>query len=72
MILVNQTYPLQNSGINELVPASMDYPDIFLRRDATSVLQTVLEKIAAKKQIVPVSGYRSEEEQTKIYNDSLK
>ncbi len=72
LILVNATYPLQGGGRNRLVSASTDYPDILLRRDAASVLQIILEKISAEKQIVPVSGYRSAEEQTRIFNDSLK
>ena len=47
-------------------------PDILLCRDAASALQMVLEKISAARDIVPVSGYRSQWEQTQIYNDSLK
>lgn len=72
MILVNPTYPLQRGGINRLVPVNEDSPDILLRRDAASVLQTILEKVSAERKIVPVSGYRSQEEQRQIFNDSLK
>ncbi len=71
LILVNPEYPLQSSGQKELVPASPDYPDILLRRDAADVLQIILKKLSAEKQIIPVSGYRSGEEQTKLYHDSL-
>lgn len=72
LILINPTYPLQRSEINGLVPANEDSPDILLHRDAASVLQTILEKVSAERKIVPVSGYRSQEEQRQIFNDSLK
>ena len=72
LILVNAAYSLQSTRENELVSANTDYPDILLCRDAASALQMVLEKISAARDIVPVSGYRSQWEQTQIYNDSLK
>ena len=72
LILVNAAYSLQSTRENELVSANTDYPDILLCRDAASALQMVLEKISAARDIVPVSGYRSQWEQTQIHNDSLK
>lgn len=72
LILVNSSYPLQRREINKLVPVSTDYPNILMCRNTASVLQVILEDISAEQQIVPISGYRSEEEQTEIYNRSLK
>ena len=43
-----------------------------MKRDVANVLQLIFEKISAGNSIVPVSGYRSLEEQTAIYDGSLK
>lgn len=72
LILVNAEYPLRGESAEELVPVREDCPDILLRRDAAAALTAALERISAENNIVPVSGYRSAEEQTKIYNDSLR
>ena len=72
LLLVNAKYPLRQEHIAGLVPAEAQFPEILLKHDAASALQLVLEKISAGDSIVPVSGYRSGEEQTSIYNDSLR
>lgn len=72
LILVNAAHLLQNSEMGKLVPACANYPDILLRHIAASALQDALKAISARGKIVPVSGYRGAEEQTKIYNDSLR
>nr|WP_288974537.1 D-alanyl-D-alanine carboxypeptidase family protein [uncultured Blautia sp.] len=43
-----------------------------MKRHAVNVLLMILQKISAGNAIVPVSGYRSAQEQTAIYDDSLK
>ena len=48
------------------------FPNILMKRDVANVLQLIFEKISAGNSIVPVSGYRSLEEQTAIYDGSLK
>ena len=55
-----------------LTAANPAYPEILLCRKITAALWTALEKISAEGKIVPVSGYRSKEEQTQIYSDSRK
>lgn len=72
LLLVNAQYPLHSSSEKNLVPADFGYPSILMKRDAANVLQLVLGKISAGREIVPVSGYRSSAEQTDIYNTSLK
>lgn len=72
LLLVNANYPLKTEDVRNLIPVEKRFPDIFLKRDAVNVLQLILKKISAGNSIVPVSGYRSVEEQTDIYNDSLR
>lgn len=72
LILVNKKYPLQKAYQSELIPMDKDYPGILLRRNAANALWKLLDKISAGKRIVPISGYRSAEEQTEIYENSMK
>lgn len=72
LLLVNAHYPFRSNDVENLVPADARFPDILMERDAANVLQLIFEKISAGNAIVPVSGYRSAEEQTAIYDNSLK
>lgn len=72
LLLVNADYPFKCNRIESLAPADERFPDILIKRDAANVLQLILGKISAGSAIVPVSGYRSQEEQTAIYAGSLK
>ncbi len=75
LLLVNARYPLKNTVKERkkgLVPACVNFPAILLKRDAANILQMVLEKIATRSLIVPVSGYRTQKEQEDIYNTSLR
>lgn len=70
LTLINPKYPLKNEP-DELEKVSAVFPDILLTPEANRALRSVLEKIGAGNGIVPVSGYRSFEEQAEIYNSSL-
>lgn len=72
LLLVNARHPLRCRLSKRLVPADIRFPHILIQQDASNVLQLILEKIAAGNFIVPVSGYRSSQEQRSIYEDSLK
>lgn len=72
LLLVNEQYPLRERKVEGLIPADGRFPDILLKGDAANILQYILAKISAGNAIVPVSGYRSVEEQTAIFQDSLK
>ncbi len=71
LVLINAYYPLKHDDPSGLTPVDIRFPNIYIKREAANVLQLVLEKIRAVGSIVPVSGYRSLEEQTDIYNTSL-
>ena len=70
LLLVNKNYPLRDNNVKGLVPADVRFPNILMKRDVANVLQLIFEKISAGNSIVPVSGYRSLEEQTAIYDGS--
>lgn len=72
MVLVNAQYPLRQDHIAGLVPADAQFPEIQLKHEAADALQLALEKISAGNSIVPVSGYRSGEEQTNLYQESIR
>lgn len=71
LLLVNADYPYKAKDTEGQIPVDSRFPNIMLKKNAANILQFILEKIGAEASIVPVSGYRSEEEQTDIYNDSL-
>lgn len=72
LILINRDYKLkQNKKIN-LVEFSNDFNDIFLEEETMKMLHFVLDKINASSSIVPVSGYRTQEEQKRIFDSSMK
>ncbi len=72
LILVNAGHPLREVDARGLVSVDMRFPDILINRSVANVLQLILWKISAGSSIVPVSGYRSAEEQAAIYADSLR
>ena len=72
LVLVNAKYPLVSERNIELIPANEKCSNILMERGAATVLSHILHDINYKNEIVPVSGYRSKEEQEQIYADSLK
>lgn len=71
LILVNERYGLQNEPEDFLVPACDRVPEVLLQRCAAALLNELMQEIHGWDSIVPVSGYRSLEEQQQIWNDSL-
>ena len=72
LLLVNAKYPYRNDNTGGQIAVDPRFPDILLKRDAANVLQLILENISAGSAIVPVSGYRSLQEQQAIYRNSLQ
>ena len=72
LILVNAQYPLKAGEAKDLALVDAAFPEIPIRREAAEAVQQVLKAITAGDSIVPVSGYRSQAEQMKIYEDSLQ
>lgn len=72
LILVNERYSFKNLTKENLVPADSRTPSILIKKDASNILELILEKIGARGKIIPVSGYRTFDEQNDIFEDSLK
>ncbi|WP_113674972.1 D-alanyl-D-alanine carboxypeptidase family protein [Vallitalea guaymasensis] len=75
LILVNKLYPLKNSREENklsLVPLNHKYKDTLLEMKTANMLEHLVNELKCDEDIVPVSGYRSYEEQKNIYVDSLK
>lgn len=71
LILVNREYPLKETRLEHLM-TNLEQSDIRLQRQASVLLENLMREIHGWKEIVPVSGWRSLEEQQKIWNDTLK
>lgn len=71
LTLINSYHPMRSEP-SELIRFSEKFPQITLNPTANGALKAALKEIGAGEKIVPVSGYRSFEEQADIYNSSLK
>lgn len=72
LILVNLNHPIKSSMKIPLMPVDAEYKDICMETKASTLLSRLLDTIGSKGKIIPVSGYRSKEEQEQIYEESLK
>jgi len=73
LVLVNRHHPLRRvMDPDRLVPVDEKHEAILLHRDAKTMLSRLLSLLGANESIVPVSGYRSLQEQDAIFRDSLK
>lgn len=72
LILVNRNYPLFKGVCEKSLASACDtHNDVLLEKRAATVLQKLLEEMNCREEIVPVSGFRSEYEQSHIYQTSL-
>ena len=72
LILVNRQHALPEGAAAELVPVHGDYPDILLDAEAARQLDRLMDELDGWSAILPVSGWRSMEEQAALYFDSLR
>lgn len=73
LILINKRHPLVEDNHDlSIIPASTEEPEIYLEVTAAAVLSHLLKVLHCQKDILPVSGYRSMEEQQRIYAVSLE
>lgn len=54
-----------------LEPFSREYKDILFSKKANQILKNILKDIKATDKIVPVSGFRTKEDQESIYYNSI-
>ena len=70
LVLVNADYPLKRRE-EKKAAVREDSPEISMCETAALRLRGLLERIGAGDEIVPVSGWRTREEQEEIYAQSL-
>lgn len=71
VILVNRSYPLREQKPPALCPADERYPDILLARHAARLLGECIAACRGAREIVPVSGWRSQAEQQRIWDGAM-
>ncbi len=73
LTLVNIEHPiLHQAERKDLVSVSEDRPGILLERTAAEALRELIRDIGGRERIVPVSGWRSREEQEKIWAETVE
>jgi len=72
LILVNLSHGYPADMEQDLIPVHKDYPCILLEREAARALTRLMAELDGWKHIVPVSGWRSWEEQQAIYEESFR
>ena len=72
LILVNPSHPIKHDiRTNELMPLKPYAGHVLMEHRAAKMLLQVMAFLGCRDGIVPVSGYRTMQEQQKIYADSM-
>ena len=71
LVLVNSSHPLISHTSENLSPVDSLHPHILLDSRASNLLSACIQKSGGHGSIVPVSGYRSQEKQQQIWDDTL-
>lgn len=71
LLLVNAAHAIQTSAAPDLVCVDPRWPEIQLERRAAGLLNACIRAVGGEHTIVPVSGWRSREEQQAIWDDTL-
>ena len=60
LVLVNRAHPLHEKERSALTSADPHHPDILLESRARQLLSACIQKAGGQREIVPVSGWRSQ------------
>ena len=71
LILINSRHPLRGGGEEDLSGLCCVGGSVRLKAQCAAALGAALAAVSAQGQIVPVSGWRSEAEQRRIYSECL-
>ena len=71
LLLVNAAHAIQTSAAPDLVCVDPRWPEIQLERRAAGLLNACIRAVGGEHTIIPVSGWRSREEQKAIWDDTL-
>lgn len=72
LVLVNRENVLKDAAKTDLAPLDGRYPEVLLDRQAARMLTACIAEVRGAGEIVPVSGWRSREEQQRIWDDTLE
>lgn len=72
LLLVDADHPIPEDGNPELTAADENWPRVLLERQAARLLTACIQAVGGREQIVPVSGWRSREEQQQIWDDTME
>ncbi len=73
LILINRHYPIRNQYYKDkLVSFNIDFNYVQINYQLREQLIDIFDSINSHIQIIPTSGFRSHDEQKKLYDDSLK
>ena len=72
LVLVNASHPYSEEKSIRLLPVCPGEPDILLEERAQRQLSLLMEEIGGWEGIVPVSGWRSLQEQQEIFDTSIR
>ena len=71
LLLVNAAHPMPPAAAPDLVCVDPRWPEVQLERRAAGLLNACIRAVGGENAIVPVSGWRSREEQQAIWDDTL-
>lgn len=72
LLLVTPDFSLARfPAAGEMVPAMGSQPQIRIKKKAAEALQALLKNIHCTNEILPVSGFRTQDEQEQIWNDTV-
>lgn len=72
LLLVNAGHPLALSDAPELVCVDPRWPEVQLERQAAGQLRACIRAVKGENAIVPVSGWRSLDQQQAIWDDTMR
>lgn len=75
LMLVNREHAIRTELIQStqrLVAADPRYPEVLLARQPAALLARLIKNCGGQDRILPVSGYRTLHEQTRLFDDSLR
>ena len=72
LVLVNRENALNGTAKADLAAVNDSYPGVLLERRAARLLAACITEIRGGGESVPVSGWRSQEEQQRIWEDTLR
>lgn len=71
LLLVNPSHPIPDHAAPDLVCVDPRWPEVKLERRAAGLLNACIRFVGGEELIVPVSGWRSREEQQAIWDDTM-